>query len=816
MSFISVKNQRLAALVFFALIAAVATVDLVSRRGLGVETEQMGDAVVISSIKAGSSAETSGIKVGDRLLAVNGRNIANQAVAKWVLNGISGARWAEFRTERSGAVFGEPVSTDRQFQPIFVVLNTLLGLVFLAVGMMVWWSGNRDPTIRSFFRLNSLAGIAILLYGHENTFHLSPLHEAYSAIWLFTYCLIPAALVEFLIRFVRQRRMGDHRPTLYRLLYVPVIVIFAGLIYSYHMAYGSDDPLWITRYDALFFVGFSVVLVAYFVMGILVLAYNYLRPVNQAEKDQVRWLLICMIIGLIPFFLLYKAPTLIGLKPFIPLWATFGLMLIVPIGWGMSVASFRMLKIEWVLSRTIIYAIAVGVILYLMLTGSLLSFDYFRSQDTVSLVVLILVGSIVIALAVSGLIRQIHHIIDRIYYHDWYNYRNALRGLMVELSGSIDEATIIHILTERLPSILRIEKSVVLIRWQDEDWRAPVQSTPMGSEVVELICGRAKDTGVPAIQHYRSESTDPDIRQYGYEIMIPLVHADSAVGIMLLGKKLSGAPFSIRDHFLLDTLSSTAGTALANLALTRKLLDNEKRAVAVDMAGGIAHEINNALSPLMGQAQLIERSVSKNDLGHDREVMTQRVGMIVDMCNRIKRIALNLSRISEPLHLEVTPISLNDILEETLQIMSEMAGRIKRFREDDPESLFQMERRLDPDLPSIMGDRQQLSQVFINLILNASDAMEQQGKGTLKVGTRYDPEQRSIVGYVEDTGSGIPSDLMDKIFQPYFSTKEKGKGTGLGLSIVRSIIEAHSGKIAIQSSEGRGTRVEFSIPISMG
>jgi signal transduction histidine kinase len=313
-------------------------------------------------------------------------------------------------------------------------------------------------------------------------------------------------------------------------------------------------------------------------------------------------------------------------------------------------------------------------------------------------------------------------------------------------------------------------------------------------------------------QNKRFIPASSGIAALGYQYVLFLMHTGDVIGVLLLGGKLSGAPFSIRDHQLLETLSSYAGTAIANLGLTQKLLDTEKRGLAADMAGGIAHEINNALSPLMGQAQLIERSLLRSPDTEEKLEMTQRTNMIVEMCNRIKRIALNLGKISEPLRLERTSMSLNDVVEETLKIMSETAGRIKRYQINDSQAKFQLKKSLDEELPPITADRQQISQVFMNLILNACDAMEPQGQGILTVGTYFAREQNVVVGYIEDTGPGIPRSLQDKIYQPYFTTKEEGKGTGLGLPIVRSIIEAHGGQLKIHSTEGHGARIEFTLP----
>jgi signal transduction histidine kinase len=113
-----------------------------------------------------------------------------------------------------------------------------------------------------------------------------------------------------------------------------------------------------------------------------------------------------------------------------------------------------------------------------------------------------------------------------------------------------------------------------------------------------------------------------------------------------------------------------------------------------------------------------------------------------------------------------------------------------------------------------MVDPQQLGQVFMNLIINAADALDSQGRGTLTVGTRFDRECTSVVGFVEDDGPGIPQQHLEKVFDPYFTTKPQGKGTGLGLSIVRSIVEAHGGQVVVRSTPGEGTLVEFVLPLA--
>ncbi len=747
MSTIPIKYQRSIAVICFICIGLIGTVNVSLRMQFGINVDQVDGHTFISSIKSGSHPEIAGLQVGDELLSVDGQIVPNKAVARWILIGVESRSPSVFLIQRGDERFNITIPPESQFDIGFLILNALLGITFIIIGTVVWWNGFSDATVRSFFRLNCFAGTAILLFSHENNLHPLLLHHAYSYAWLFTYCLMPPALLDFLIRFSNYFEQPRRHSTTVIIPYLPPIATFLALSIIYHYAYNSFDPGWITRYETLFNIGFGGILLIYFTSSILLLLRNYLKPSNQVEKDRVRWLLICTFLGLAPFFLFNKVPVLFGLNPFIPLWAAFTLMLIVPIGWGMAVASVRMLKLEWVLSRTIVYAISAALVLYLMLTAASISIGFVQYKDTTSLIVLVVLGIVTVSLAISGLIRYVHRFIDRIYYHDWYRYEKALHDLGVELSGSITEKAIVEILTERLPSILKITKATLLIKSDDGSFLPPHQTTEPGKGRLETIQKLQQDlvdiTNFP--KDSRLELSSSGITELGYQYVLYLVHTGDIIGILLLSKKLSGAPFSIRDHQLLETMSSYAGTAIANLALTRKLLDTEKRGLAMDMAGGIAHEINNALSPLMGQAQLIERSLSRSPESEEQRTMTERTNMIVDMCNRIKRIALNLGKISEPLRLEKTSLSLNDVVEEILQIMSETAGRIKRYKLNDSHAKFQLFKKLDEKLPPITADRQQLSQVFMNLILNSSDAMEPQGQGTLTVGTQFVQEQNSVV-----------------------------------------------------------------------
>ncbi len=120
---------------------------------------------------------------------------------------------------------------------------------------------------------------------------------------------------------------------------------------------------------------------------------------------------------------------------------------------------------------------------------------------------------------------------------------------------------------------------------------------------------------------------------------------------------------------------------------------------------------------------------------------------------------------------------------------------------------------MNPDLPPVLADSQEISQVLINLIINASDALEEQGEGTLTLKTDFVERRNEILVMIEDNGTGIEESNLERIFHPYYTTKPKDKGTGLGLAIIRSIIEAHNGHIEVHSKIDKGSRFIIHLPL---
>ncbi len=234
----------------------------------------------------------------------------------------------------------------------------------------------------------------------------------------------------------------------------------------------------------------------------------------------------------------------------------------------------------------------------------------------------------------------------------------------------------------------------------------------------------------------------------------------------------------------------------------QKLMQSDRLASLGQLAASVAHEINNPVAGVLNLAKLMERLLREDGVPPERLADFRRyLGQIASETTRVGRIVgdlLAFSRRSAPHHIET---NLNQVIESTLSLVSH------KFKLANVEVQLQ----LDPALPPVLCDRSQMQQVILNLALNAAEAMQPHGRGTLRVETgRRDSE---VFIRVTDDGEGIPPEVLPKIFDPFFTTKPEGKGVGLGLAVTYGIVQAHLGEIEVQSRPGQGTTFTVSLPL---
>lgn len=247
----------------------------------------------------------------------------------------------------------------------------------------------------------------------------------------------------------------------------------------------------------------------------------------------------------------------------------------------------------------------------------------------------------------------------------------------------------------------------------------------------------------------------------------------------------------------------------AQKQLERKLVDSERQSTINQLAGGIAHEINNSLQPVKGRVELLSMRLKMAGVpvenGIDKDLET-----IAALSGRIEKIARDLTHLTKPARPEFKPLDLTELIRSTVDLMETTTGTLKSFSRENPSARFWINLDLDDNLPSVMGNAHSLESALINLILNSSHAVHEKGKGMLTLRARAVDDSVEVV--VEDTGSGIHPDVQARIFEPYFTTRSGQGGTGLGMSIVHNVAEVHGAQLDLSTKWGEGTRITLRFP----
>jgi two-component system NtrC family sensor kinase len=264
--------------------------------------------------------------------------------------------------------------------------------------------------------------------------------------------------------------------------------------------------------------------------------------------------------------------------------------------------------------------------------------------------------------------------------------------------------------------------------------------------------------------------------------------------------ELDEGPFLREERKLINAIARQVGLIVERMEaeedrsiLQEQLRHADRLATLGQLAAGVAHELNEPLGNILGFAQLIKKAPEL------AEQARKDVAKIEDASLHAREVVKKLMLFGRQMPPRKTRISLNNMIEEGIYFLK------SRCEKTGTEIVLS----LDPELPEITADQSQLYQVFVNLAVNAVQAMPDGGKLTIK--TLWHEKHVSLI--VEDTGVGMSEEVRKKVFLPFFTTKQISEGTGIGLSVVHGIVTSHGGSIEVDSQLGRGSRFEIRLPI---
>ncbi len=875
-------------------------------------------------VASDSPAAKAGIKPGDVLLAINGAPMRRGTEVTGKLWHIGVWIEATYRVERAGEPIDVRLITAAAQSPSTIETESflrLVGLLYLFIGMFIFARRWNAPRAVHFY---IFCLVSFILY----SFHYSGKLNSFdwTIYWANVVALLlqPALLVHFALVFPERR--GRVWPWLVGLYAVPAGFLLVHVAVATHSL--EFLPSVVNRrildQRELVYLG------AYTLLAAVIFLMSYRRAPSGVLRQQLKWITLGTVAGILPFAGFYILPYTLGAHPWI--WSTLALALI-PLCYGYAIIRYRLMDVDIIFKRGLAYTFATAALVAIYFaTVALIGELFHTAWPTGS-------GSGVVAIVVAAFLFQpvrdwVQARLDRFFYRDRLDYRRTLIEFGRTLTNEVHLDKLLGSALDRISQTLLVDRLAVFL----EDTAAPGRFLlarsmgihPEGDLDLRFLTGARTDTGQTCLffdsSHMPGEKEEVrrTIDQLDLNYFVPCRFREDTVAFLGLGKTVDGDFLTSEDLEMLVTIGGYMAIAIENARLyhsleqkavqierlkdfsenivaslqvgvfsldlddrieswnpqleqmmgvgrqdakgqllsdvlppelaaeillkakdervsgiyrfrltTRagtnlvvngslaplvgkdgerigrlvlleditqrvrmedQLLQTEKLTSLGLLAAGVAHEVNTPLAVISNYVQILAKQIPADD------PKQKTIEKIVKQTFRASEIVNNLLNFSRTGAGEWKELDLNSVLEEALGLMQHpfKTARISVMR------------NYGESLPPVQGSSTRLQQVFLNLFMNARDAMP--NGGMLEVRTLAN--NGSVEVEVADTGMGISAENLARIFDPFFTTKSSGRGTGLGLSVSYGIIREHAGRVDVRSTAGKGTSFRLEFPVA--
>ena len=555
----------------------------------------------------------------------------------------------------------------------------------------------------------------------------------------------------------------------------------------------------------------------YCVLRFIFLLCRQVQTNTGIKRNQFKYLVFSLSLGYIGggtnFLLWYDIP----IRPYGNILVSVYVVL-----FSYAVVKFSLLDIDFIIRRSLVYVLLLLVLIVpcfaLVITAQYITFGQVSYNFSLfTLIVFIVVGFLFPKLRIEA-----EGALERVLFKKSYDYRETLLRSSKDMISLIDIDSLSERLVQTISAAMMVEKASLCIAEESTGkFRINASTGSRDPRFKNIVL--TKDD--PLIRRFR-RSPSPVVREeieiqqnnatvdrelvkrlteLEAEISFPILSKDKLIGILNLGGKQYKEIYSHEDIELLSTLANQAAVAIENARLYQNLKQSQdtlRRADRLSSLGlltaGLAHEIRNPLVAIRTFTQLLPERYE------DAEFRNGFQSLALKEVDRICGLITDLLSFARPSRPNVAQEDMNDVIDGIARILDTQAK----------EKSVELIRDFAPNLPKVWIDREQMKQVFMNLIFNGIQAMND--GGTITISTRIftpDSVEQSpsfVQVEVKDTGIGIPSENLEHIFDPFFTSKDEG--SGLGLSISHQIVQEHGGYVTVESKLGKGTSFLVNIP----
>lgn len=478
-----------------------------------------------------------------------------------------------------------------------------------------------------------------------------------------------------------------------------------------------------------------------------------------------------------------------------------------------AIVRHQLMDIEVVIKKTLVFAGLFGFVFSVIVVVAMLTQEFIAGYFPHSRFIALAISAVIIVFLQQSIYNFLIKITNKYLFQKKYDTRKVLNAFSNEALTILNLDKLCKITIDTLVKNLYLSNCAILLLSRDETRYEVYDSSGLSEQNVYYLKENSfisclKATQMPVLYHsyvrdlQASEQVKEEMDKIQSKLCAPLVIHKDIVGILSLGAKKSDQPYVADDVDILTTLAKALSIAISNARLFAQAAQYEKLATIGTLASGINHEVCNPLNNMSTRMQIfianLDRGAYKNKT--QDELLKEVRDMIKDSIAQIHKVAGitgKLSNFAKPTKtVSSKSVNISQSIEDALGVLGHKLLLDK----------IEIIKNMPQDLPDILADEDQMQQIFFNLIRNAAQAIKEEGKITINA----KEESGNIIIEVSDTGSGIPEDKLDKIFEPFYTTK--ADGSGYGLSIVREVIWRNRGEIKVKSQLGKGTTFYLEFP----
>jgi len=755
--------------------------------------------------------------VGDTISVIEGYSFGGWEEAEVYLDGKNISDVVSVQLIKNGMLKQFYVKLVNYYSFFDLIMIVIVGFAFISMAIFVRIKAP-DNISASMFHLASL-GLGIVIMINEGNYVAPPLGYGYvnRIIWLFAYNLMPVFFISLTTSLTGKPIPGSKK--LLSLLYLVAVINAIVLSYLFLISTAGDDHGQIKNYVWYYDSIFRIFLITCIVTAIIICIRAYRLSKTLQERKKLKWLLLGFFIGPFSFIIFWILPIILLGHELIPEAFVLIFLVAVPVTFGIAIVRYQFMDIDLIIRRSVVYSIILVIIIlvYIGLTSIITLFIKDVNPALPSVITALLV-----AVLLQPIKSNIQKFVDKKFFRLEYNYREEQMKFIADIKDSNDVQSLaekIVILTDRLIPVHKIafftlhksDNRVLIVSQKGFDI---IKKRSIKLEVEKLKTDLSlpialddlveRDVGV--------ESADISVfKRWGMALAFPVKSSSGQVhGFIVLGKKKSDARYFKEDIDLLNSVSSTAALTIDRIQLQEELIREQLESERLEelnklksyFVSSVTHELKTPLTSIKMFSELLQagKNISEkksNEYLHIIEGESERLRRLIDNVLDFAKIEKGIKTY------EFISVSLNDIVERAIRSV-EYQFKIAKILLKKEICKENLKVKADPDA---------VEEAVLNLLSNAIKYSPAKTETTITTLVQND----YAVVDVKDEGAGIADEDVKNIFDPFFRTKDtklvKAEGTGLGLAIVKHIMNAHKGKIDVQSEVGKGSTFSLFFPL---